>query len=63
MNTSYFLLFINRVATDHNEDNTTTILRDWLSTVQTLYHYVEWRPKEVPRLVSFVLLSLLKNTV
>ncbi|XP_024919938.1 procollagen galactosyltransferase 1 isoform X2 [Cynoglossus semilaevis] len=36
------------VATDHNEDNTTTILRDWLSTVQTLYHYVEWRPKEVP---------------
>ncbi|XP_059892784.1 procollagen galactosyltransferase 1 [Gadus macrocephalus] len=36
------------VATDHNEDNTTSILRDWLTTVQNLYHYVEWRPKEQP---------------
>uniref|UniRef100_A0A8D2ZLX5 procollagen galactosyltransferase n=1 Tax=Scophthalmus maximus TaxID=52904 RepID=A0A8D2ZLX5_SCOMX len=36
------------VATDHNEDNTTVILRDWLVKVQNLYHNVEWRPKEVP---------------
>uniref|UniRef100_A0A8C6STV9 procollagen galactosyltransferase n=1 Tax=Neogobius melanostomus TaxID=47308 RepID=A0A8C6STV9_9GOBI len=32
------------VATDHNIDNTTAILRDWLIKVQTDYHYVEWRP-------------------
>ncbi|KAI4882407.1 hypothetical protein NFI96_025174 [Prochilodus magdalenae] len=37
------------VATDHNTDNTTYMLRDWLINVQKLYHYVEWRPKEEPR--------------
>ncbi|XP_067277851.1 procollagen galactosyltransferase 1 [Pseudorasbora parva] len=37
------------VATDHNIDNTTYLLRDWLVNVQKLYHYVEWRPKEEPR--------------
>ncbi|XP_072531356.1 procollagen galactosyltransferase 1 [Salminus brasiliensis] len=37
------------VATDHNADNTTYLLRDWLVNVQKLYHYVEWRPKEEPR--------------
>ncbi|XP_034046532.1 procollagen galactosyltransferase 1 isoform X1 [Thalassophryne amazonica] len=37
------------VATDHSEDNTTAMLRDWLIKVQSLYHYVEWRPKEEPR--------------
>ncbi|XP_023260087.1 procollagen galactosyltransferase 1-like [Seriola lalandi dorsalis] len=37
------------VATDHNEDNTTAILRNWLIQVQSLYHYVEWRPKDEPR--------------
>uniref|UniRef100_A0A8C9ZQH3 procollagen galactosyltransferase n=1 Tax=Sander lucioperca TaxID=283035 RepID=A0A8C9ZQH3_SANLU len=37
------------VATDHNEDNTTAILRDWLVKMKSLYHYVEWRPKEEPR--------------
>ncbi|XP_062846901.1 procollagen galactosyltransferase 1 [Trichomycterus rosablanca] len=37
------------VATDHNDDNTTYMLRDWLINVQKLYHYVEWRPKEQPR--------------
>ncbi|XP_062865467.1 procollagen galactosyltransferase 1-like [Trichomycterus rosablanca] len=36
------------VATDHNVDNTTAILREWLVDVQNLYHYVEWRPKEKP---------------
>ncbi|XP_043105716.1 LOW QUALITY PROTEIN: procollagen galactosyltransferase 1-like [Puntigrus tetrazona] len=37
------------VATDHNIDNTTYLLRDWLINVQKLYHNVEWRPKEEPR--------------
>uniref|UniRef100_A0AAY4DHS7 procollagen galactosyltransferase n=1 Tax=Denticeps clupeoides TaxID=299321 RepID=A0AAY4DHS7_9TELE len=37
------------VATDHNVDNTTALLRDWLLKVQKLYHNVEWRPQEKPR--------------
>uniref|UniRef100_A0A1A8M979 procollagen galactosyltransferase n=1 Tax=Nothobranchius pienaari TaxID=704102 RepID=A0A1A8M979_9TELE len=37
------------VATDHNTDNTTSILRDWLIQVQNYYHYVEWRPDEESR--------------
>ncbi|XP_041091756.1 LOW QUALITY PROTEIN: procollagen galactosyltransferase 1 [Polyodon spathula] len=37
------------VATDHNADNTTVVLREWLIGVQSLYHYVEWRPQEEPR--------------
>ncbi|KAL7883670.1 hypothetical protein SRHO_G00013280 [Serrasalmus rhombeus] len=37
------------VATDHNADNTTYLLRDWLINVQKMYHYVEWRPLEKPR--------------
>ncbi|XP_041099982.1 procollagen galactosyltransferase 2-like, partial [Polyodon spathula] len=36
-------------ATDHNVDNTTAVLREWLKNVQGLYHYVEWRPMEEPR--------------
>ncbi|KAK0140483.1 Procollagen galactosyltransferase 2 [Merluccius polli] len=36
-------------ATDHNVDNTTAMLRDWLKRAQSLYHYVEWRPMEEPR--------------
>ncbi|XP_056136293.1 procollagen galactosyltransferase 1-like isoform X2 [Lampris incognitus] len=36
------------VATDHNTDNTTAILRDWLIKVENFYHYVEWRPQEEP---------------
>ncbi|KAL7852006.1 hypothetical protein SRHO_G00177910 [Serrasalmus rhombeus] len=36
------------VATDHNVDNTTAMLREWLTNVQNLYHYVEWRPQEDP---------------
>ncbi|KAK3530658.1 hypothetical protein QTP86_030920 [Hemibagrus guttatus] len=36
------------VATDHNTDNTVFVLREWLIKVQNLYHYVEWRPQEVP---------------
>ncbi|CAI5776257.1 Hypothetical predicted protein [Podarcis lilfordi] len=37
------------VATDHNVDNTTEILREWLKNVQKLYHYVEWRPMGDPQ--------------
>lgn len=37
-----------RAATDHNIDNTTAILREWLKNVQHLYHDVEWRPMEEP---------------
>ncbi|KAM4629116.1 procollagen galactosyltransferase 2 isoform 1-T1 [Polymixia lowei] len=36
-------------ATDHNVDNTTAMLREWLKRAQSLYHYVEWRPMEDPR--------------
>uniref|UniRef100_A0A8C5H4J0 Glycosyl transferase family 25 domain-containing protein n=1 Tax=Gouania willdenowi TaxID=441366 RepID=A0A8C5H4J0_GOUWI len=35
-------------ATDHNSDNTTAILKEWLTVVQKFYHYVEWRPMEKP---------------
>ncbi|KAA0721734.1 Procollagen galactosyltransferase 1 [Triplophysa tibetana] len=34
------------VATDHNSDNTTELLKEWLINVQNFYHYVEWRPQE-----------------
>ncbi|XP_048457988.1 procollagen galactosyltransferase 2-like [Rhincodon typus] len=40
------------VATDHNIDNTTAILREWLKNVQKAYHYVEWRPLDSPRYYS-----------
>uniref|UniRef100_A0A7N6ABW9 Glycosyl transferase family 25 domain-containing protein n=1 Tax=Anabas testudineus TaxID=64144 RepID=A0A7N6ABW9_ANATE len=36
-------------ATDHNIDNTTAILREWLKRAQGVYHYVEWRPMEDPK--------------
>uniref|UniRef100_A0A8B9KZE9 Collagen beta(1-O)galactosyltransferase 2 n=1 Tax=Astyanax mexicanus TaxID=7994 RepID=A0A8B9KZE9_ASTMX len=36
-------------ATDHNVDNTTAMLREWLKAAQSRYHYVEWRPMEEPR--------------
>uniref|UniRef100_G3PZE4 Cerebral endothelial cell adhesion molecule n=1 Tax=Gasterosteus aculeatus aculeatus TaxID=481459 RepID=G3PZE4_GASAC len=35
-------------ATDHNTDNTTAVLKEWLTVMQTFYHYVEWRPMEKP---------------
>ncbi|XP_030061214.1 procollagen galactosyltransferase 2 isoform X2 [Microcaecilia unicolor] len=35
-------------ATDHNIDNTTALLREWLKNIQNLYHFVEWRPMEEP---------------
>lgn len=45
---SVVVSFVHRVATDHNQDNTSVILRHWLVKVQNFYHYVEWRPKEEP---------------
>ncbi|XP_078459593.1 procollagen galactosyltransferase 1-like [Lampetra planeri] len=36
------------VATDHNIDNTTAVLMEWLMGVQKMYHYVEWRPLAEP---------------
>lgn len=41
-----------RAATDHNVDNTTEVLREWLKNVQRLYHYVEWRPMDEPEWVA-----------
>lgn len=46
-----FLLSVFRAATDHNVDNTTAMLREWLKRAQRVYHYVEWRPMEEPRWV------------
>lgn len=37
-----------RAATDHNSDNTTAILKEWLTVMQKFYHYVEWRPMDKP---------------
>lgn len=34
------------VATDRNVDNTTSLLEEWLTNMQYLYHYVEWRPQD-----------------
>ncbi|KAM9307046.1 procollagen galactosyltransferase 2 [Pholidichthys leucotaenia] len=39
-------------ATDHNVDNTTAILKEWLTVMQQFYHHVEWRPMEQP--ISYV---------
>ncbi|KAK7896251.1 hypothetical protein WMY93_021576 [Mugilogobius chulae] len=35
-------------ATDHNSDNTTAVLKEWLTVMQQYYHYVEWRPMDQP---------------
>ncbi|KAL4648750.1 procollagen galactosyltransferase 1-like [Arapaima gigas] len=37
------------VATDHNVDNTSAVLHEWLTQVQNFYHYMEWRPQEESR--------------
>lgn len=37
-----------RAATDHNSDNTTALLKEWLGVMQRFYHHVEWRPLEQP---------------
>ncbi|XP_018583434.1 procollagen galactosyltransferase 1-like [Scleropages formosus] len=43
------VLRVHRVATDHNVDNATAVLRERLARVQSSYHRVEWRPREEPR--------------
>uniref|UniRef100_A0A8C4IIF6 Cerebral endothelial cell adhesion molecule n=1 Tax=Dicentrarchus labrax TaxID=13489 RepID=A0A8C4IIF6_DICLA len=43
-----FLSVHLRAATDHNSDNTTAILKEWLTVMQKYYHYVEWRPMDQP---------------
>lgn len=49
MNNAFTLPSFHRVATDHNKDNTTAILRSWLIEVQNDYNYVEWRPDDDSR--------------
>uniref|UniRef100_A0A7N6BHD2 Glycosyl transferase family 25 domain-containing protein n=1 Tax=Anabas testudineus TaxID=64144 RepID=A0A7N6BHD2_ANATE len=39
---------LKMAATDHNSDNTTAILKEWLTVMQKFYHYVEWRPMDQP---------------
>uniref|UniRef100_A0A3Q3AV41 Cerebral endothelial cell adhesion molecule n=1 Tax=Kryptolebias marmoratus TaxID=37003 RepID=A0A3Q3AV41_KRYMA len=39
---------ISVAATDHNSDNTTDVLKEWLTVMQKYYHYVEWRPMDKP---------------
>lgn len=51
MNSGICVFYFSRAATDHNADNTTAILREWLKNVQNLYHDVEWRPMEDPQWV------------
>ncbi|KAM8933898.1 inactive glycosyltransferase 25 family member 3 [Pelodytes ibericus] len=36
-------------ATDHNEDQTSQVLQEWLQGVRTLYHSVEYTAQETPR--------------
>ncbi|XP_061460460.1 inactive glycosyltransferase 25 family member 3 [Rhineura floridana] len=35
-------------ATDHNVDNTTEILHEWLTAVENDYRYIEWRSVDEP---------------
>uniref|UniRef100_A0A8C4XHK0 Collagen beta(1-O)galactosyltransferase 2b n=1 Tax=Erpetoichthys calabaricus TaxID=27687 RepID=A0A8C4XHK0_ERPCA len=36
-------------ASDHNVDNTSVVLQEWLKNVQKLYHHVEWKNVQEPR--------------
>lgn len=38
-----------RCVTDHNIDNTTEILREWLVATEKHYRHVKWRAVEEPR--------------
>ena len=38
-----------RCATDHNVDNTTEMLQEWLAAVGDDYAAVVWRPEGEPR--------------
>ncbi|CAM5102917.1 unnamed protein product [Natator depressus] len=39
---------LGRCATDHNIDNTTEILWEWLTAMEKYYRYVEWKSVEEP---------------
>lgn len=39
----------SRCATDHNSDNTTAMLREWLAAAGKDYHSVVWKEEEGPR--------------
>ncbi|KAM3865630.1 procollagen galactosyltransferase 2-like [Diretmus argenteus] len=41
-----------KAASDHNVDNTSAVLQEWLRGVQHQYQSVEWRPMEQPRQIS-----------
>lgn len=43
--TNVYFLFI-RAATDHNIDNTTALMHEWLSKVEKLYHSVQLQTME-----------------
>ncbi|KAI4829028.1 hypothetical protein KUCAC02_023092 [Chaenocephalus aceratus] len=43
------LFMDEKAATDHNVDNTTSMLKEWLKRAQGVYHYVEWRPMDEPK--------------
>lgn len=40
---------VPRCATDHNVDNTTEMLQEWLAAVGNDYAAVVWRPEGEPR--------------
>ncbi|CAF95848.1 unnamed protein product, partial [Tetraodon nigroviridis] len=46
---SQLIHMLQMAAADHNVDNTTAMLREWLKWAQHVYHYVEWRPMDEPR--------------
>lgn len=46
---SVFLSCALRCATDHNVDNTTAMLREWLAAVGRDYAAVVWKPEEEAR--------------
>lgn len=43
---------VPRCATDHNMDNTTEMLQEWLAAVGNDYAAVVWRPEGEPRWLS-----------
>lgn len=46
---SVFLSCAHRCATDHNVDNTTEMLQEWLAAVGRDYAAVVWKPEEEAR--------------
>lgn len=44
-----FSVCAHRCATDHNVDNTTELLQEWLAAVGPDYAAVVWKPEEETR--------------